>query len=195
MFTGLIATVGTLVALEKKAPPRLTLRAALSRPLNVGDSLAVNGVCLTLVEKSGDRLSFQLAAPTLRLSNLQDLAPGSPLNVEPPLTLNDPLGGHLVSGHIDGTARLRSASRGGSASRWTFAYREREWRKFLVARGSVALNGVSLTVVDAGPGWFAVELIPQTLKSTNLGRLRPGERVNVELDMLARYLFNFQKRS
>lgn len=195
MFTGLIATVGTLVALEKKAPPRLTLRAALSRPLNVGDSLAVNGVCLTLVEKSGDRLSFQLAAPTLRLSNLQDLPPGSPLNVEPPLTLNDPLGGHLVSGHIDGTARLRSASRGGSASRWTFAYREREWRKFLVARGSVALNGVSLTVVDAGPGWFAVELIPQTLKSTNLGRLRPGERVNVELDMLARYLFNFQKRS
>lgn len=194
MFTGLISTLATLVALEKKTPPRLILRAALDRPLAVGGSLAVNGVCLTLVEKRSDLLSFQLAAPTLRLANLQDLAPGSPLNVELPLTLNDPLGGHLVSGHIDGTARLRSTSRGGAASRWTFAYKEREWRKFLAARGAVALNGVSLTVADAGSGWFAVELIPQTLKTTNLGRLRPGERVNVELDMLARYLYNFQKQ-
>ncbi len=195
MFTGLISALATLVVLEKKAPPRLTLRASLDRPLAVGGSLAVNGVCLTLIEKRNDLLNFQLAAPTLRLSNLQDLAPGSLLNVESPLTLNDPLDGHLLSGHIDGTARLRSATRGGSASRWTFAYKERDWRRFLVARGSLALNGVSLTVTDAGPGWFAVELIPQTLKATNLGRLRPGERVNVELDMIARYLFHFQERS
>lgn len=195
MFTGLISATATLVSLEKKDRPVLTIRAAMETPPAVGDSLAVNGVCLTVIERKKDLLRFHLAAPTLRLSNLADLAAGSPLNLEPPLTLSDPLGGHLVSGHIDGTARLRSLDRGGASMRYTFSFREREWRKFLVPRGSVALNGVSLTLAEVRESWFAVEVIPQTLASTNLRLLRAGDRVNVELDLLGKYLYRFAKKS
>ena len=111
MFTGLIATTATLVALEKKNRPVLTVRVALDKPVAVGDSVAVDGICLTVIERKKDLLRFNLAAPTLKLSNLQDQPAGSPLNIELPLTLNDYLGGHLVSGHIDGTARLRSINK------------------------------------------------------------------------------------
>ncbi len=193
MFTGLIESQGTLVSLEKGSQPRLTLRAALVPSPAVGASLAVNGVCLTVVERKGALLRFDLAEPTLRLSNLQDLAPGAPLNLERPLALGGRLDGHLVSGHIDGTARLRAAQRGGGASRWSFTFREREWRPLLVTRGSVAINGVSLTLAEVLPTWFSVELIPQTLAATNLGRLRVGERVNIELDLLGKTLYNFYR--
>lgn len=193
MFTGLIESQGTLVSLERGNRPRLTLRAALEPPLPVGASLAVNGVCLTVAERKGALLRFDLAEPTLRLSNLQDLAPGAPLNIERPLALGGRLDGHLVSGHIDGTARLRAARRGGGASRWSFTFREREWRRLLVRRGSVALNGVSLTLAEVRDTWLEVELIPQTLAATNLGRLRVGERVNIELDLLGKTLYNFYR--
>ena len=195
MFTGLIATTAALVKLEKKNPPVLAIRAVLDRPVAVGDSLAVNGVCLTLVEQKKDLLRFNLAAPTLRLSNLQDLPIGAPLNVELPLTLNDFLGGHLVSGHIDGTVRVRAISKGRQSSRLLFSFQDREWKKFLVLRGSVALNGVSLTVSEVKDTSFAVEAIPQTLATTNLARLRVGQRVNIELDLIGKYLFNFKKYS
>lgn len=195
MFTGLIATTASLVKLEKKNRPVLTIRAALDKPLAVGDSLAVNGVCLTLIEQKQDLLRFNLATPTLRLSNLGDLPIGALLNIELPLTLNDFLGGHLVSGHIDGTVRVRALNKGDQNLRFDFSFREREWRKFIVPRGSVALNGVSLTVSDVGESWLAVEIIPQTLAATNLKHLRVGERVNIELDMIGKYLYNFQKHS
>jgi riboflavin synthase len=195
LFTGLIETTAALVRLEKKNRPVLTIRAALNRPLAVGDSLAVNGVCLTLIEKSGDLLRFNLAAPTLRLSNLGDLSAGSLLNIEFPLAADGLLGGHLVSGHIDGTVRVRALNKGDQNSRFEFTFREREWRKFLVPRGSVALNGVSLTVAGVGESWLAVEIIPQTLATTNLRLLHVGERVNIEFDPIGKYLYNFQKHS
>jgi riboflavin synthase len=191
MFTGLVTATAALVKLEKKNPPVLTIRAALDRALAVGDSLAVNGVCLTLVEKKGDLLRFNLAAPTLRLANLGDQPVGARLNIEFPLTLNDPLGGHLVSGHIDGTVRVRVVNKGAQNSRLLFSFREREWKKFIILRGSVALNGVSLTVSEVSDSWFAVEIIPQTLASTNLALLRVGQRVNLELDLIGKYLYNF----
>jgi riboflavin synthase len=195
MFTGLIATTAALVRLERKNRPLLTIRAALGKPLAVGESLAVNGVCLTLVEKSGDLLRFNLAAPTLRLSNLSDLPAGALLNIEFPLAADGLLGGHLVSGHIDGTVRVRALNKGDQNSRFEFTFREREWRKFLVPRGSVALNGVSLTVAGVGESWLAVEIIPQTLVTTNLKLLRVGDRVNIEFDQIGKYLYNFQKHS
>ncbi len=195
MFTGLISTTATLVALEKKNRPVLTVRAKLDKPLAVGDSVAVDGVCLTVIERKKDILRFNLAAPTLKLANLQDRPVGSALNIELPLTLNDYLGGHMVSGHIDGTVRLRSINKSDGNSRFTFTFREREWRKFIITRGSVALNGVSLTVAEVSTSWFAVEIIPQTLATTNLNHLRVGERVNIELDLIGKYLFNFQKHS
>ncbi len=195
MFTGLIATTAALVKLEKKNHPVLTIRAKLDKPLAVGDSLAVDGICLTVIAKKGDLLSFNLAAPTLKLANLQDKPVGSALNIELPLTLNDNLGGHLVSGHIDGTVRVRSINKSPQNSRLLFSFQDREWKKFLILRGSVALNGVSLTVSEISASWFAVEIIPQTLATTNLARLRVGERVNIELDQIGKYLFNFQKHS
>ncbi len=193
MFTGLIGASATLVSLEKKNRPVLTVRVALDKPLAVGDSVAVDGVCLTLIGREKDLLRFNLAAPTLKLANFQDRPKGSLLNIELPLTLSAPLGGHMVSGHIDGTARLRSINKSDGNSRFSFTIREREWRKFIVARGSVALNGVSLTVAEVNASWFAVEIIPQTLATTNLKLLRVGERVNIELDQIGKYLFNFQK--
>jgi riboflavin synthase len=191
MFTGLIATTAALVKLEKKNPPLLTIRAAPDRPLAVGDSLAVNGVCLTLIEQKQDLLRFNLAAPTLRLSNLGDLPVGTLLNIEFPLAADGLLGGHLVSGHIDGTVRVRAVSKGQQSSRLLFSFSEREWKKFLILRGSVALNGVSLTVSEIKDTWFAVEAIPQTLATTNLKQLRVGQRVNIELDLIGKYLYNF----
>ena len=191
MFTGLIAATAVLVKLEKKNRPILTIRAVLDVPLAIGDSLAVNGVCLTLIEKSSDLLCFNLSAPTLSLSNLGDLPAGAVLNIEFPVTANGFLGGHLVSGHIDGTVRTRAINKGDQNSRFTFSFRESEWKKFLVLRGSVALNGVSLTVAEISASWFAVEIIPQTLAATNLARLRVGERVNIELDLIGKYLYNF----
>ena len=193
MFTGLIAATTVLVKLEKKNRPILTIRAALDKPLALGDSLAVNGVCLTLIEKSSDLLRFNLSAPTLRLSNLGDLPAGAVLNIEFPVTANGFLGGHLVSGHIDGTVRVRAINKGNQNSRFIFTFKEREWKKFIILRGSVTLDGVSLTLAEISDSWFAVEIIPHTLASTNLQFLRIGQRVNVELDLIGKYLFNFQK--
>jgi len=191
MFTGLIAATAALVKLEKKNRPLLTVRATLDQPLAVGDSLAVNGVCLTLIEKSNDLLRFNLAAPTLRLANLGDLPAGAVLNIEFPVTANGFLGGHLVSGHIDGTVRTRAINKGDQNSRFIFSFTERDWKKFLVLRGSVTLNGVSLTLSAISDSWFAVEIIPHTLASTNLQFLRIGQRVNIELDLIGKYLYNF----
>jgi riboflavin synthase len=195
MFTGLIAATATLVKLEKKNPPVLTIRAVLDKPLAVGDSLAVNGVCLTLIEKKSDLLRFNLAAPTLRLANLGDQPAGTLLNIEFPVAANGLLGGHMVSGHIDGTVRVRAVNKGRQNSRLLFSFQEREWKKFLILRGSVALNGVSLTVSEISTSWFAVEIIPQTLASTNLDLLKVGQRVNIELDQIGKYLYNFFKHS
>jgi riboflavin synthase len=195
MFTGLISATATLVSLEKRKNPVLTVRVALAKPPAIGDSVAVDGVCLTVIERKKDLLRFNLATPTLKLSNLQDKPVGAPLNIELPLTLNDFLGGHLVSGHIDGTVRLRSINKSAGNSRFTFTFRERDWRKFIVARGSVALNGVSLTVAEVRDTWLAVEIIPQTLATTNLARLRVGERVNIELGQIGKNLYYLQKHS
>ena len=191
MFTGLIAATAALVKLEKKNRPVLTIRAALDRPLAVGDSLAVNGVCLTLIEKNEDLLRFNLAAPTLLLANLGDLPAGALLNIEFPVAANGLLGGHMVSGHIDGTVRVRAINKGDQNSRFLFSFREREWKKILILHGSVALNGVSLTVSEISASWFAVEIIPHTLASTNLQFLHIGQRVNIELDLIGKYLYNF----
>jgi riboflavin synthase len=193
MFTGLVLKTARLVSLARTNKPLLTIGFDLEQPLDIGASLAVNGVCLTLVEKKQDRYSFNISAETLRISNLGDLPAGAAVNVELPLTLQDFVGGHLVSGHIDGTVRVRSINKGDQNSRFIFSFRERDWGKFLVSRGSVCLDGVSLTIAEKSGSWFAVEIIPHTLASTNLQFLRVGQRVNIELDLIGKYLFNFQK--
>jgi riboflavin synthase len=191
MFTGLVLKTARLVSLARRNKPVLTIGVDLEQRLEIGASLAVNGVCLTLIQKKKNLLSFNIGAATLRLANFSDLPPGSMLNVELPLTMQDFLGGHLVSGHIDGTVRVRAINKGDQNSRFIFSFREREWKKFLILRGSVTLNGVSLTVVEIRDSWFAVEIIPHTLTSTNFQFLRIGQRVNIELDLIGKYLYNF----
>jgi riboflavin synthase len=190
MFTGIVLKMGKLVGIEMKNPIVLTVDADLIEKLKIGDSVAINGSCLTLVSIENARLCFNLSKETLRLSNFSDLTRGSHVNIELPLTMNDFLGGHLVSGHLDGIVRVKSIMRHGDSSTFSFIYRDPEWKKFLVYKGSVTLNGISLTLSDVRESFFSVEIIPHTLASSNLQFLKTGERVNIELDLIAKYLYN-----
>lgn len=190
MFTGIISNMGKLISLDKKAYPTLTVECDLQRKVKIGDSVAVNGACLTVVEIKDNRYTFNLSRETLNLSHFSDLSKGSYLNLELPLTLQDFLSGHLVSGHLDGVVRVKSINKARESTRLSFTYQNREWSKFLVYKGSVTLNGVSLTIMEVKGSDFSVAVIPHTLNSTNLKYLKTGERVNIELDLIGKYLYN-----
>ncbi|HLP58825.1 MAG TPA: riboflavin synthase [Candidatus Deferrimicrobium sp.] len=190
MFTGIILKMGKFVSLERKSNPTLTIDAGELANIKIGDSVAINGACLTAVEIAGNLYKFNLSQETLRLANFGDLTRGSYVNVELPLTLQDFLGGHLVSGHLDGVVRVKAINPGAGSTKFTFVYQDRHWQKFLIHKGSVTLNGISLTLSEVKNSYFSVEIIPHSLDTTNLKYLRIGERVNLELDMLAKYLHN-----
>lgn len=190
MFTGIVMKMGTFISLERKSPPTLTIDAGVLERIKLGDSVAVNGACLTVVEMSGGRYKFNLSQETLRLSNFGDLTRGSYVNIELPLTLQDFLGGHLVSGHLDGVVRVKAIVKSAGSTKFSFVYRDRQWKKFLIHKGSVTLNGVSLTISEIHSSFFSVEIIPHTMANTNLNYLKVGERVNLELDMMGKYLHN-----
>jgi len=190
MFTGLISGTGEFLSLEKSGDPVLTLRAEFERKVVNGDSVAVNGSCLTVVNINGDKFSFNVSRETLDRTNLVDQIKGDILNIELPLTLNDLVSGHLVSGHIDGVARVRSVKKMKGSIRFVFTYTESKWRKFIIEKGSVAVNGVSLTVNDIQSSTFSVEILPFTFDKTNLRTFTIGKRVNIELDLVGKYLYN-----
>ena len=190
MFTGLVTHQGHLLKLERGEPMVLSLKASLPGNVVLGDSVAVNGACLTAISHSGDTWSFNLSGETLDRSHFADLKPGDPLNLELPLTLQAFLGGHLVSGHLDGTVRVGGVTPRAGAIRMTLIYQDSGWRRFLVPKGSITLNGVSLTLSEVRASQFVVDVIPHTWQQTNLSGIRPGVRVNAELDMLAKYLYN-----
>jgi len=193
MFTGIIKHQGRFLGFKQGRQEMGLEAAGLADRLEVGDSLAVNGVCLSLKAKERGALWFNLAQKTLAQTTLGRLKPGHPLNLEPSLTLATPLGGHLVTGHIDAKAKvLRMADRR-PGKRMTLS-RPPESRPFLVDKGSVAVDGVSLTVAAAGGSSFEVELIPLTLQDTTLGRLRPGDEVNLEYDIIGKYVYNWLNR-
>lgn len=189
MFTGLIEAVGVVAEV---IPGHGSTRLAVKSPIPIGDltdgeSIAVSGVCLTVARRSGDRFHSDVVAETLSRTTLGRLRPGSPVNLERSLRLGDRLGGHLVQGHVDACARVGAVSRRGDDWRVTVAWTP-EVRPYVARKGSVALDGVSLTVAAAGPSGFQVALIPETIARTTLGSLRRGDVVNVEVDVLARYL-------
>jgi len=155
--------------------------------LTDGESIAVDGVCLTVAARRGDRFHADAVAETLSVTTLGHLSVGDSVNLERSLCLGDRLGGHLVQGHVDGTAAVQRVQRRGDDFRVRVELGP-ELRPYVARKGSVALQGASLTVAALGPDWFEVVLIPATLTRTTLGRLRPGDRVNVEVDLLARYL-------
>jgi len=193
MFTGLITHQGRFRGYRKGRSEVLVEAAGLAARLKAGDSVAVNGVCLTLTGTDREALRFDLSRETLAKSTLGSLKPGQPLNVELPLTLADPLGGHLVSGHVDAVGRVVRVTSRPPGKRLAVSF-PAALRPFLVAKGSVAVDGVSLTVAALGPSSFEVELIPTTLASTNLGALRGGARVNLECDMVGKYVYNWLSR-
>ena len=189
MFTGLVQQVGRLEQIAfQGAAGRLTLCARFDGPLQIGESVAVNGTCLTLVEQHGDRLTFDVLRETFDKTALRDKAPGAPLNLERALRLGDPLGGHLVSGHVDGTGELQRVESAGRDKVLVVAAASLIGE--IVPKGSIAIDGISLTVVDVAPaaGTFSVHVIPHTWSETALVSLAPGMRVNLETDLIGKYV-------
>jgi riboflavin synthase len=188
MFTGLIADLGSVTSLERD-PDGASLRidSALAGALAPGDSVAVNGVCLTATEVDGSGFRAQAMNETLERSSLGALEVGSSVNLELPLRVEDRLGGHVVQGHVDGTGTLRAIAEQGFARVLSIDV-EPPLARYLVEKGSVALDGVSLTISALDEHGFAVSLIPETQERTTLGALREGAIVNIEVDILAKHV-------
>ncbi len=189
MFTGLIETLGTIRTWQRNGEnTRLTVACTFpKRELSIGESIAVNGACLTVVAFDEGLFSADLSAETLQRSTLANLGPGTPVNLERALRLSDRLGGHLVTGHIDAVASVRERVRDGNAVRFTFGL-DPTVNRLLVEKGSVAIDGISLTVNTASEDTFSVAVIPHTLQMTTLHDCREGSRVNVETDLIGKYI-------
>lgn len=190
MFTGIVEGVGKTVSFEeKKAAWLLKLQAPefIAESLSEGDSLACNGCCLTLVWRDGNELSFELLEETIRLTSFEGVKEGSLINLERPLEANARLGGHFVSGHIDVRSRVETFEQRGKNFYMKVAV-PAEFSKYAVYKGSIAIDGISLTVAEAGENSLAVWLIPHTLEVTNLSGCKAGKFVNLEFDLLAKYV-------
>jgi riboflavin synthase len=187
MFTGIILHTGTIESFDRLPNgARLRIRTADTVPFTRGESLAVNGVCLTVLPEADGSLIADLSDETLSLTTLGTLG-SAHVNVERALAVGDRMGGHIVQGHVDTTGTLMSIANEGDFAvyRWTYPA---EFSDLVVSKGSIAVDGVSLTIVDPEPGTFGAALIPETLRRTNLGQARVGERVNLEFDMMAKYV-------
>jgi riboflavin synthase len=190
LFTGIVETTGKIEALGPRSggARRVTISTALDLgTVPLGGSIAVDGVCLTLVGRRGRRFHADLGLETLARTTLGELRPGDLVHLERPLRLGDPLGGHLVAGHVDGVGKVLVARRRGEVLELEVSAPP-EVAPFLASKGSIALDGVSLTVNRVAPRGFSVTLIPHTLAVTRLGALRPGARVNLEADLLAKHV-------
>lgn len=194
MFTGIIEEIGVVTAIETGADAlRLTVRGPLAvQGARHGDSIAVSGVCLTVVEQTPEQFTADVMAQTLRMSTLDSVEVGDPVNLERAAQVGDRLGGHIVQGHIDGTATLLSITPGEAWRVLRFSL-PAEAAPLVTGKGSIAVDGVSLTVSAISPAsdaeqWFEVSLIPETLAATTLGARVVGDRVNIETDILARHV-------
>jgi riboflavin synthase len=189
MFTGLVAAAGTVAGAEPAGEgSRLTIAAGdLAHELAEGDSVAVNGVCLTATAIAGERFSADVVAETLRNSSLGPLCAGDAVNLELPLRASDRLGGHVVQGHVDGVGTVTRSDPEGLGRRLRIEAAP-ELLRYVVEKGSIAVDGISLTVAEVDGAGFAVALIPETLRRTTLGRMEPGGMVNLEVDVLAKYV-------
>jgi riboflavin synthase len=189
MFTGIVEVLAAVVYLAPE-PPGVRLAVALpsfATELKLGESIAINGCCLTVVEIAGELVEFQAGEETLRRTNLGQLKSGDVVNIERSLRAGDRLGGHFVMGHVDGLATLDARDDSGDWSTCWFRTRPELVRQ-MASKGSVALDGVSLTLVDVEVDRFSVALIPHTLTVTTLGRRQVGDTVNLETDVLAKYV-------
>ncbi|MBP2294599.1 riboflavin synthase [Azospirillum rugosum] len=188
MFTGIITDVGRVRAVERQGDTRFTVETAFDmETVPIGASIANNGVCLTVVEKGPGWFAVQASAETLSKTTLGGWAEGTRVNLERALKVGDELGGHIVSGHVDGVATVADVRADGESKRFTFEV-PAGLAKYIASKGSVALDGVSLTVNEVDGARFGVNIIPHTQDATTFGTLKAGDRVNLEIDMLARYV-------
>jgi riboflavin synthase len=188
MFTGIVKEIGTVERIERSdAGARLRIATTFADEMRGGDSVSVAGACLTAAALGDGRFEADVMNQTLGLTTLGDLVEGDGVNLEPALRAGEPLGGHLVQGHVDTTASITDVREDGIARRVALALLD-EHRHLVVERGSITLDGVSLTVAGLRGNGFEVSLIPATLERTTLGDLAPGARVNVEFDVIARYV-------
>jgi len=190
MFTGIITGLGTVNGVTPLADgARLQIRLPDCFPSpGRGDSVAIDGACLTVVELTAGLMSVEAIAETLRRTTTGSLRTGRRVNLESALALGDRLAGHWVQGHVDGTAKLQGRRREGISDRFELELDDTSLLRYVVPKGSIAVAGVSLTVGEVSGNRFAVYLIPHTLKETTLGELQPGDRVNIEVDILAKYV-------
>jgi riboflavin synthase len=189
MFTGIIEELGTIRRIETdELSARLEVTSEqTAATCRIGESLAVNGVCLTIVEKGSDWVAADVSDETLRRTSLGNLRPGSTVNLERPLTPSSLLGGHVVQGHVDATGSFIEARRVGDGYVVRIGH-PRDLGRYIVEKGSIAIDGISLTVAATGEDWFEIAIIPHTWRMTNLSRLDAGQSVNLEVDILAKYV-------
>jgi riboflavin synthase len=192
MFTGLIEGVGTLLRMERRGPDaQMTIRADLGTPrdagLVLGESISVDGACLTVASFSGDTFTADVSAETLARTTLGRKQPGSRVSLERALRFGDRLGGHLVTGHVDGVGTLRSRTSEGRSQRLFFAVPP-GLSRFIIEKGSIAVNGISLTVNGSSEDGFDVNIVPHTASQTTIGDLQPGDAVNIETDLIGKYV-------
>ncbi|HYP54811.1 MAG TPA: riboflavin synthase [Solirubrobacterales bacterium] len=188
MFTGLVQDVGTVESLERGADgARLRISTDLAPEVRSGDSVAVNGVCLTATAVDGGRFETEAMNQTLAVTALAGLEAGARVNLELAMRASDRLGGHIVQGHVDGVGEVVSLVDDGFAKRLRIALPP-ELSRYVIDKGSIALDGVSLTVAGLGEDWVEASLIPETLERTTLGEATPGRKINVECDVVAKYV-------
>jgi len=197
MFTGIVTDVGTIRSIEQRGDTRMVIATAYPvEKVEIGASIACSGVCLTVVDKGRDAdgtawFAVDASAETMNCTNLSACKPGKAINLERPLRVGDELGGHIVSGHVDGMARVAAIRPEGASIRYTFEP-PRELALYIAPKGSVALDGVSLTVNEVSGqkdgASFGVNIIPHTQQATTLGKLAVGDQVNIEVDTVARYV-------
>jgi riboflavin synthase len=188
MFTGIVSGVGEVRAIEKRGDTHVIIAPPFdANTLAAGASVACAGCCLTVFARDAITFTVTASAETLAQTTIGGWKKGDPVNLERPLRVGDELGGHIVTGHIDGVAQVKSITPEGESLRFVFEA-PRDLARFIAPKGSIALDGVSLTVNEAEGGRFGVNIIPHTLKVTTFGALKPGSKVNLEIDVLARYV-------
>jgi riboflavin synthase len=186
MFTGIVEERGSV---REFAPPRLSVACrTVTSDSGEGASVAVNGVCLTVIERSDEHLCFDVSEETLRRTSFSRLRRGDPVNLERPLTPSSRLGGHLVQGHVDGVGEVAAIERAGDGTAWVTVRAPEAIRRYLVEKGSVCVDGVSLTIAARDGETFGVALIPHTLEVTTLGSAEVGDPLNLEVDVIAKYV-------
>lgn len=188
MFTGIVTDLGTVRAVEGNGDTRFVLATGYDTgSFGIGASIACSGVCLTVIDKGPDWFAVEASAETLACTTLGQWRPGAPVNFERPLAMGDELGGHIVSGHVDGVARIIARTPEGDSLRFVFET-PAALKRFIAPKGSVALDGVSLTINEVEDARFGVNIIPHTQRVTTFGTVAPGDGMNLEVDMLARYV-------